>query len=58
MGDEYKNQKAKSLVLADGMTRVTSGTVGVTEKRHLAVRNAIMSHRHGDREPLEVSKDD
>jgi hypothetical protein len=51
---ERHNENAKNLVLGDGMGMVSSGTVAITDKRHLAVRNAILTHRHGDRKPLAV----
>jgi len=51
---EPHNENGKGLVLGDGMGMVSSGAVAITEKRHLAVRNAILTHRHGDRKPLAV----
>lgn len=43
----------KVLKFGDGMARF-GGAVAMTDKRHLAVRNAIEAHRQGEREPLAI----
>lgn len=57
MADERPryNPQSKALVLGDGILMLDSSTASVTDQRHLAVRNAIMSHRANGREPLAVA---
>lgn len=54
---ERHNDNGKGLVLGDGVGMVSSGAMVVTDKRHLAVANAIESHRVGDRRPLAIPTD-
>jgi hypothetical protein len=53
--NEQHNKNAKQLVFGDGMGMISSGAMAITHKKHLAVRNAIESHRHGERKPLAIS---
>jgi predicted acetyltransferase len=47
------NARAKSLKLSDGTMRINDA-VAVTDKRHLAIRNAIEAHRQDEREALSL----
>jgi len=48
------NPNAKCLKFGDGMA-MFGGAVAFTEKRHLAVRNAIEAHRKEERKPLSMT---
>lgn len=43
----------KQLKMRDGIIHV-DGAIAQTEKKHLAIRNAIEAHRQGEREPLAI----
>jgi hypothetical protein len=51
---ERCNIHSKVLKIGDGMGLVGSGAMMITDKKHVAVRNAIESHRNGSRKPLKV----
>jgi hypothetical protein len=51
---ERHNENSKNLVLGDGMMMVSNGALAITDRRHVAVRNAIEAHRQGCREALAV----
>lgn len=55
-GSERHNENSTVLKLGDGMGMVGSGAMVVTDVKHLAVRNAIESHRLGDRSPLAIDE--